>query len=58
MNENLKFIIPFLILTGARKSEVLKAKWKDIDMYNIVWTIPTSKSGKKRYIQSQMNFIN
>ena len=50
MNENLKFIIPFLILTGARKSEVLKAKWKDIDMYNMMWTIPTSKSGKKRYI--------
>ena len=39
-----------MILTGARKSEVLKAKWKDIDMYNMMWTIPTSKSGKKRYI--------
>ena len=49
-NPNLKFIVPFLILTGARRGEVLNAKWKDIDVNNMMWTIPTSKSGKKRYI--------
>lgn len=49
-NPNLKYIIPFLLLTGARRSEVLHAKWCDIDLHNNLWTIPTSKSGKKRII--------
>ena len=49
-NPNLKYIIPFLLLTGARRSEVLHAKWCDIDVNLNLWTIPTSKSGKKRII--------
>ena len=50
LNPNLKYIVPYLILTGARRGEVLKAQWKDIDLNNMMWTIPTSKNGKKRYI--------
>jgi len=49
-NINLKYVIPFLRLTGARRGEVLKAKWKDIDTLNMIWTIPISKNGKKRHI--------
>lgn len=49
-NEHLKYIIPMLILTGARRGEVLKARWCDFDEVNMHWIIPTSKSGKKRVL--------
>ena len=35
-----------LIQTGARKSEVLRAKWEDIDLEQRIWRIPTTKAGK------------
>jgi len=43
-------VIEFLILTGARKGEVLNTKWKDVDFDHALWTVPLSKSGKPRYI--------
>ena len=49
-NINMAIIIRFLLLTGARKNEVLKAKWKDIDLKHKIWTIPLSKSSKSRTI--------
>lgn len=49
-NPNLQYIVPFLILTGARRGEVLRAKWSDINLEMRLWTIPTSKSGKKRIL--------
>jgi len=51
-NPHLKHIIPFLILTGARKNECLKAKWKEFDRIKGLWVIPqeNSKNKKKRYI--------
>ena len=49
-NIHLRYIIPFLLLTGARRSEVLSATWKEIDFTNNIWTIPLSKNGKKRHI--------
>ena len=49
-NIHLKYIIPMLILTGARKGEVLKAKYEDFNLNQLTWTIPISKSGKKRIL--------
>jgi integrase len=49
-NAMLKFIVPMLILTGARKREVLDAKWTDFDMARRAWRIPITKSGKARHV--------
>jgi integrase len=46
----LYFIVPMLILTGARKREVLDAKWKDFDLTRRFWRIPVTKSGKARFV--------
>lgn len=47
-----------LVLTGARLSEVLNARWKDIDLDNGLWTIPTTKSGRKQIIPIPANLIS
>jgi len=49
-NEQLQFIVLFLIYTGARKREVLQAKWIDIDWQRKSWRIPKTKSGKIRHV--------
>ena len=49
-NEELEFIVLFLIYTGARKREVLEAKWQDIDWVRKSWRIPKTKSGKIRHV--------
>lgn len=49
-NTMLQFIVPMLILTGARKREVLDAKWQDFDFTRRIWRIPMSKSGKARHV--------
>lgn len=49
-NPMLQYIIPMLILTGARKREVLDAKWVDFDLERKAWRIPISKSGKARHV--------
>ncbi len=49
-NPQLKNIIALLLLTGARKRELLDASWEDIDMERRIWKIPMSKSGKSRYV--------
>jgi integrase len=49
-NPHLKYIIPYLILTGARRSEVLRAEWVDVDFTHRVWTIPITKNKKIRKI--------
>jgi len=46
----LQFIVLFLIYTGARKREVLDAKWQDIDWDKRSWRIPKTKSGKVRHV--------
>jgi len=46
----LKYIVPMLLLTGARKSEVLRARWRDFDFEGRIWTVEFNKSGKVRYI--------
>lgn len=49
-NPMLQYIIPMLILTGARKREVLDAKWEDFDLAKRQWRIPTTKAGRPRYV--------
>lgn len=49
-NTMLRYIVPMLILTGARKRELLNAKWQDFDMARRIWRIPMSKSGKARHV--------
>jgi integrase len=49
-NSMLQYIVPFLIYTGARKREVLDAKWQDIDWQERSWRIPLTKSGKVRHV--------
>ncbi|MGE4420253.1 MAG: tyrosine-type recombinase/integrase [Sulfurimonas sp.] len=49
-NIHLKYIVPMLILTGARRGEVLKAKHEDFNLNQLTWTIPTTKNGKKRIL--------
>jgi integrase len=49
-NTMLKYIVPMLLLTGARKREVLDARWEDIDFNRAFWRIPSTKSGSERHV--------
>lgn len=49
-NPMLSHIIAFLLLTGARKREVLDARWCDVDFEQCRWRIPKTKSGKVRHV--------
>ena len=44
------FAIRLLLLTGARKSEVLKARWEHVRLDLRLLIVPLSKSGKPRHI--------
>ena len=44
------FAIRLLLLTGARKSEVLKARWEHVRLDWRLLIVPLSKSGKPRHI--------
>jgi len=46
----LKYIVGMLLLTGARKNEVLHAKWQDFDLKRRIWRIELNKSGKTRHV--------
>ena len=50
LNPMLRYIIPFLLLTGARKREVLDAQWRDVDKERSFWRIPITKSGRERHV--------
>ncbi|MBI2839658.1 MAG: tyrosine-type recombinase/integrase [Acidobacteria bacterium] len=39
-----------LVTTGARKSEVLRAKWDDINFERAIWTLPQTKAGKSQEV--------
>lgn len=49
-NRMLQYIIPMLILTGARKREVLDARWEDFDFELSSWRIHTTKLGRPRHV--------
>ncbi len=57
-NPMLQYIIPMLIMTGARKREVLDCKWEDFDLQRSQWKIPTTKAGRPRYVPISMGVIN
>ncbi|WP_304736648.1 site-specific integrase [uncultured Desulfovibrio sp.] len=42
--------IRLLLLTGARKSEILKARWENVRLDQRLLTVPLSKSGRPRHI--------
>ncbi len=42
--------VKLLLLTGGRKSEILKAQWVHIHLERRFLTVPESKSGKPRHI--------
>jgi integrase len=48
----LKRIVRFALQTGARKGEILGAKWSDVDIKGAVLTVPGSqaKGGRNRHI--------
>lgn len=49
-SSQLKYIVPLLLMTGARKRELLDACWGHFDLERRSWRIPTSKSGKARHV--------
>ncbi|WP_160609024.1 site-specific integrase [Qipengyuania gaetbuli] len=49
-NERLGAIVELLLLTGARKTELLTAKWEHVDLERRSWFIPDTKTGKARHV--------
>ncbi len=42
--------IALLALTGARRAEVLNARWPEIDLARRLLTVPLAKSGRRRHV--------
>ena len=42
----LRYIVPGLILTGARKQELLKSRWSDFDFDTKIWAHPDEQVGQ------------
>lgn len=49
-NPLLPFIVAMMLLTGARKREVLDAKWGDFDLEQRLWRIEFNKTGQTRHV--------
>lgn len=49
-NQIIVSIVEMLLLTGARKGEVLNLKWTDLDLSKGLWKLNENKSGKPRII--------
>ena len=52
---NVRLIALFLLSTGARLNEALRARWQDIDRGNRVWRIPALNSKSKRVRSVPLN---
>ena len=40
----------FLLMTGARRTEVLQARWDAVCLEKLQWFLPNTKSGKSRFV--------
>jgi integrase len=49
-NKSAAHALALLAATGARRGEALGAKWEYIDYERRLWTVPISKSGRRRHI--------
>lgn len=49
-NPQLNSIVGLLLLTGARKRELLDARWENFDLKRRQWLIPVSKTGRPRRV--------
>lgn len=38
------------MLTGVRKTELLRAKWEDVDFHRAEWRLPTTKAHRTHYV--------
>jgi len=50
VNPLLQYFVPLALLTGARKRELLDARWSDINFEKRTWHIPMTKSGRSLHI--------
>jgi integrase len=52
VGENVKLAFEFLLLTAARTSEVVRAKWQEIDFDRAIWTVPAErmKAGRQHRV--------
>ncbi|MEA1053014.1 tyrosine-type recombinase/integrase [Lamprobacter modestohalophilus] len=57
-NPLLSYIIAMLLLTGARKREVLDAQWADLDREQQRWRIERNKSGKTRHVPLSQGMLS
>ena len=48
-------IVRLLLLTGARKSEVLEAEWRQFDLDEGVWVKPSSHTKQKKLHRAPLN---
>ena len=51
-------IVMFLVLTGVRKANALKARWCEIDEARGLWNIPMTKSGKPQNLQLSQEVLS
>ena len=61
INPQLRNIVGLLLLAGARKNELLQAKWEHVNLDRKVWFIPETKTGKARHVplsQAALDIIN
>jgi integrase len=49
-NPQLWAIVSLLLYTGARRTELLRAKWEHVSLGQRFWLIPDSKTGKARRV--------
>ena len=49
-NKQLAAIVSLLLLTGMRVSELLSARWANVDLERRSLFVPTSKTGRSRYV--------